>query len=84
MTKKMFGHQDSLDQCPHSKELHSHRWHGLPVKGCGGSHLSLEEAKRKAKPFEANDDKYVSKTSNFESLNLRYFWESILREHDSD
>lgn len=84
MTGEGFAKLGDLDKCPHSAILYPHRWHGLPMKGCGGSHLSVDEAKRLAKPFEANDEKYLSKDSSLGSINLRYFWESVLGEHDSD
>jgi hypothetical protein len=81
--ERLVGRND-LDQCPHSATFYPHRWHGLPMKGCGGSHLSVDEAKKLAKPFEANDEKYVSASGSLDSVNLRYFWESVLGEHDSD
>lgn len=48
---------DDLDYCPHSATFYQHGWHGLPVKGCGGSHLDEQEARRLAKPFGPHDEK---------------------------
>jgi hypothetical protein len=84
MTGEGFAKLGDLDKCPHSAILYPHRWHGLPMKGCGGSHLSVDDAKKLAKPFEANDEKYLSRGGSLDSVNLRYFWESVLGEHDSD
>lgn len=81
--ERLVGRND-LDQCPHSATFYPHRWHGLPMKGCGGSHLSLDEAKKLAKPLDANDEKYLSVGSSLESVNLRYLWESLLGERNSD
>jgi len=54
------------------------------MKGCGGSHLDLDEAKELAKPLDANDEKYLSVGSSLESVNLRYLWESLLGERNPD
>lgn len=62
--------RNDLESCPHSGDTYSHRWHGLPLKGCGGSHLSLDEAKKTAKPFEGSDEKYPAKGSSHANLDL--------------
>jgi hypothetical protein len=70
-----------LDFCPHSPLTHQHRWHGLPVSGCGGSHLTPDEAKAAAKPFGPNDEKYPSSLSgSFYFSTLRYFFTQDLSE----
>lgn len=69
--------RSELDVCPHS-EMYTHKWHGLPTKGCGGSHLDKDEAKKLAKPFDASDEKYPSRR-DLDSLNLNLsIWREIL------
>jgi hypothetical protein len=70
-----------LDFCPHSSPAHQHRWHGLPVSGCGGSHLNAYEAKRAAKPFGPNEEKYPGSLSqSFYPFSLEYFFTQDLSE----
>jgi hypothetical protein len=68
---------NELDMCPHSDATYHHRWHGLPVKGCGGSHLAEDDARRLAKLFDPNDEKYPEK-----NLNTGYFsaWIELIRD----
>lgn len=79
-TKTMTEKNSDLDLCPHSGATYSHRWHGLPLEGCGGSHLDADDAKRSAKPF-------VSKTPtrNLDGMNLNLaLWNEILRDYFDD
>jgi hypothetical protein len=63
--------KSDLDLCPHSNLAFQHRWHGLPLEGCGGSHLNANDAKTLAKPIS-------SEKKNLESLKLQYsMWRNL-------